>query len=197
MSGVVQALIGSASVPPPPTLSLNASVSFTAGSNVNVAIGTYTGVITNYTINQGSVLQFISGTVYWLGNISYSANGSTLNVSVSNAGGSASGSTTLNITAQTQTYTLTNWSFPVNVEIATFSPPRKTIVSGTSSITSGVLATGSLPPGVSVQVNQGGNGDIVVTGTPSVIGTYNSTWTCNGPYVSGATTTGTVTLTIT
>ncbi len=109
--------------------------------------------------------------------------------------------TTTNQT-QTQAYTMTVQT-PQPLSITPSTPPDGTTASGYSAVlqaTGGVqpyawsLTQGQLPPGLSLTTNQGGNG--IISGVPTVAGTYSFTVQVSDAEVSPVTATASYTITI-
>lgn len=186
----------------PPVLTLNASVSGQAQAGFFQQIGTYTGTITSLTVLTGpTAVTYSNGAIYYNGDMPYAYNGAALQIRISNSAGSDTKSTTVSLTpgANLPALQTQNFSFPVNQQIATFTGGRKWIAAPTADYAS--VNSGTLPPGVQLSSNQGGNGDIIVGGTPTATGTYNFTLQVYryNPYGSdtGYYITPTITLTIT
>ena len=192
-----------------PTITLNpGSITANAGvANANFVVGTYTGTISSVVVNSGPGsfvnYNFSGGTVYYQGPLYVYNSGSTISLTVSNAGGSATGTSgTLSVTPIGFSVTTTSWTLPSGSSINSFAP-RKTIaacVTFDNVITGGSLATGTIPPGTSVQFNQGGNGDVIILGTPTTPGVYTFTLLVQDGYVAGSpatTTTSPIVITIT
>lgn len=165
-----------------PTITLNATSS-PAGPDSSFAIGTYTGTITTATLvsGPGSISQnyiFASGIISFSGILLLANNGESISITVSNSGGTATATAQLAVTSLAFALVGTNHTFNSNAAIATFTPPRKTILATStvgSAIATATVTSGALPPGTSIQANQGSNGDVVIAGTPTTPGTYNFT----------------------
>ena len=188
-----------------------AAPTYTAGNptasadvvNGSFVAGTYTGTVTTITRNSGpgSSINYSASA----GNINYSGpiylfNAGTVSLTLSNAGGSSSGSGTLTVNGIGFTLVTTNRTFASGASIS--FTPRKTILATSTSgniIASGSVATGSIPPGTNLQFNQGGNGDVIIAGTPTTPGTYNFTLQVYDGSVSNSSpaTSSTITITIT
>lgn len=90
--------------------------------------------------------------------------------------------TTITVNPISFTIQTTNWTFGVNQSIATFTPRKQIAGSPDSGIIGATVHTGALPPGVSIIVSQGGNRDVIITGTPTQAGVYTFTLMCTSPY---------------
>lgn len=193
------ALNSNASVPPP-TIDVYSNIPANASPSASFTVGTYTGTIDSYTLNSGpsGTYSFSGGLINFSGDLPYSQNNATISLTVTNTGGSASDSGTLSVTPIPATITTTDWTFPINQSIATFTPPRKTVATSTAGITSGSLNSGTLPPGTGLTFNQGSNQDVVISGVPTSGGVYSFTVNANSPYSNPTTTVSpTINITIT
>jgi len=191
---------------PAPTVNLDPAMNAQASNGYFGAIGTYTGTVQSWVAKINGTpyaagIQFSGGNVFWNGALPYSLSGTTLTLEVTNSGGTNSDSCAMNITpAPMPTLETQNWSLPINVPINTFGGVggRKWIAR--PAITFASVNSGSLPPGLGITANQGGNQDVIITGTPTQAGTFTFTMSVfrSSDYSADETvTTPTITITIT